>query len=171
MWAKFFPKNICGGVSIQWSSKKKKNHSWTKLLTRRVSKFYSQGSGNRQTSYQLNSFSGTDFSCVFKVGLTSFINKYSATFRFKSVVSLTFSNYIKVLYFGVIMVFFDGMLYQMRMSIFTIMVRYSFWQPSCRFFSIVFWALTFWTFSVISNIMLMLLWSFIFLSLLICCLI
>ena len=61
----------------------KKISLYTKLHHRRVSKFYSQGGGNRQTSHQLNNFSGVDFSCVFKVGLTTFINKDSATFCLK----------------------------------------------------------------------------------------
>ena len=34
------------------------------------------------------------------------------------------------------MVLLDGMLYQMGFSISTIMVKYAFWQPSCRFSSI-----------------------------------
>ena len=83
LWAKLFAKQTCKWVSFQWSTKKEKKLPWTKLLHRCVSKFYSQDGGNRQTPYQLNNFSYTDFSYVLKVGLTSFINKDSATFRLK----------------------------------------------------------------------------------------
>ena len=91
-----------------------------------------------------------------------FYQQRLSNFPFNGVISITFTDYIKVLYFRVFMSFFDGMLYQMGFSISTIMVKYSFWQPSCRFSSIVFRALTFWTFNIINNIMLMHLCSVIF---------
>ena len=91
----------------------------------------------------------------------AFYQRRLTNFAFKGVISITGTNYIKVLYFMIFMAFFNDMLYEMRFSFSTIMVKYFFWQLSCRFSNIIFWALTFWTFDIINSIMLMFLYSFI----------
>ena len=155
LWAKFFAEHICEWVLFQWSSKKE-YITLQKQSSRDVFPNFTHKLAETDKPY-INQITGTDFSFVLKVGLKSFINN---NFPFKGVISITFTSYIKFLYFRVFMAFFDSMLYQMGFSISSIMVKYSFWQPSCLFSSIVFWGLTFWTFNTINNIMLLLFCSF-----------
>ena len=115
VWAK----NLVNEFFLLWNSRKITSKKTFPLY---VCKFYSQGNGTDKHwyEYQWNK-------SAFKVDLISFADKDSATLSLKLKLRYLYTNYIKVLYFGILMTFFDDMLYYMRLGISTVLVKYSFW--------------------------------------------